>query len=118
MKASDLAKQFELTVVAGTNGLDRKVSGGHCGDLLSEVMANAPNGCVWLTIQTHQNIVAVALLKEMAAIILTGGNEPDAETRLKADEENIPILLSRQLSYELAGQLYAGGVGREEPNDS
>ena len=118
MKASDLAKQFELTVVAGTNGLDRTVSGGHCGDLLSEVMANAPTGCVWLTIQIHQNIVAVALLKEMAAIILTGGNVPDAETRTKADEEGIPILLSSRRTYELAGQLYAVGVGRDEPNDS
>lgn len=115
MKVSDLAKEFELSVVAGTNGLDRTVSGGHCGDLLSEVMANAPIGCVWLTIQSHQNIVAVALLKEMAAIILTGGNEPEAETRLKADEENIPILVSPQRSYELAGQLYASGVGSEGP---
>jgi predicted transcriptional regulator len=113
MKASDLAKQFELTVVAGTNGLDRTVSGGHCGDLLSEVMANAPVGCAWLTIQIHQNIVAVAVLKEMAAIVLTGGNEPDEETRLKADEENIPILLSPKLSYELSGRLYASGIGCE-----
>ncbi|MGB9499660.1 MAG: DRTGG domain-containing protein [Dissulfuribacterales bacterium] len=118
MKASDLAKQFELPVVAGTNGLEKTVSGGHCGDLLSEVMANAPVGCVWLTIQIHQNIVAVALLKEMAAIILTGGNKPDAETCAKADEEGIPILLSSRRSYELAGQLYAVGVGRDEPNDS
>ena len=118
MKTSDLVKQFELTAVAGTSGLDRTVSGGHCGDLLSEVMANAPTGCVWLTIQIHQNIVAVALLKEMAAIILTGGNVPDAETQTKADEEGIPILLSSRRTYELAGQLYAVGVGRDEANDS
>ncbi len=110
MQASDLAAQFNLTVVAGKDGQDRTVNGGHCGDLLSEVMANAPVGSVWLTIQTHRNIVAVAVLKEMAAIILTGGNVPDAETRTKADAEGIPIMLSDQRTYDLAGKIYTAGV--------
>jgi predicted transcriptional regulator len=110
MQAADLAAKFNLTVVAGKDGLGRSVAGGHCGDLLSEVIANAPVGSVWLTIQTHQNIVAVAILKEMASIILTGGNMPDEATRTKADEEGIPILLSDQRTYDLAGKLYAAGV--------
>ncbi len=110
MQAADLAAQFNLTVVAGKKGLERTVSGGHCGDLLSEVMANAPVGCVWLTIQVHQNIIAVALLKEMAAIILTGGNRPDEETMAKADAEKIPVMVSDQRTYGLAGQLYSAGV--------
>jgi len=114
MKVSNLKEQFGLTVAAGENGLDRIVTGGHCGDLLSEVMGNAPIGCVWLTIQIHQNIVAVAVLREMAAIIVTGGSKPEAETISKADEEGIPILLSDQKAYELAGQLYAAGVGSGE----
>ncbi len=111
MKAADLAAQFNLTVVAGKDGLGRTVTGGHCGDLLSEVMANAPVGSIWLTIQVHQNIVAVAVLKEMTAIILTGGNVPDEEARAKADEEKIPIMLSDQRTYDLAGMLYSAGVG-------
>jgi predicted transcriptional regulator len=110
MQASDLSTQFNLTVVAGKDGLDREITGGHCGDLLSEVMANAPVGCVWLTIQGHRNIIAVAILREMAAVILTGGNVPDDATRAKADEEKIPIMLSDQRTYDLAGQLYAAGV--------
>ena len=110
MQTEDLAAQFNLTVAAGKDGLDRTVAGGHCGDLLSEVMANAPVCSVWLTIQTHQNTVAVAVLKEMAAIILTGGNEPDEETLAKADAEGIPVLLSDELTYALAGKLCAAGV--------
>jgi len=110
MKVSDLVEQFELMVVAGKEGLDQEVKGGHSGDLLSEVMGNAPIGSVWLTIQVHQNIVAVAVLREMAAIILTSGNKPDDETRAKADEENIPILLTDKTAYVLAGKLHAAGV--------
>lgn len=110
MNVSDLVERFRVTVVAGKNGLDKTISGGHCGDLLSEVMANAPVGCVWMTIQAHQNIVAVALLREMAAVILTGGHAPDEETRAKADKEGMPILMSNLSSYEMAGKLYASGI--------
>jgi len=113
MKTQDLIDRFGLTAAAGKDGTDREIAGGYCGDLLSEVMANAPIGCVWMTIQVHQNIVAVAVLREMAAIVLAMDNQPDPETCEKADRENIPILLYSGTSYELAGKLYAAGIVNE-----
>ena len=68
MKVSDLVNQFGMVVIAGASGLDCTVKNGYCGDLLSEVMANASAGSVWLTVQGHQNIVAIAVLKELAAM--------------------------------------------------
>ena len=114
MTVKDLVARFGLQVVAGEKGLDRQVEDGYSGDLLREIMANAPEGCVWLTIQGHQNIVAVAVLREMAAIIITGGQSPDDETLQKADQENIPILLWSDSAYQLAGRLYAMGVGKTQ----
>ena len=111
MTVNDLVQRFGLKVVAGDRGLDRQVEDGYCGDLLSEIMGNAPKGSVWLTIQGHQNIVAVAVLRDMAAIIVTGGQKPDDETRQKADLEGIPILLWPDSSYQLAGSLYSFGIG-------
>ena len=111
MNVKELAERFRLQVAAGQNQLDRQIQGGYCGDLLSDVMANAPNGCIWLTVQTHQNIVAVAVLHEMAAVILTGGHEPDQETVDKANEEGIPILVWPESAFELAGKIHAAGVG-------
>ncbi len=110
MNVKELSEKFNLQVAAGREHLDREIQGGYCGDLLSNVMANASNGCIWLTVQTHQNIVAVAVLHEMAAIILTGGQEPDQETIDKAEEEGIPILIWPLTAYELAGQVYAAGA--------
>jgi predicted transcriptional regulator len=78
-------------------------------------MANAPAGCVWLTVQGHQNIVAVAVLREIAAVILTGDRAPDPDTLKRADQENIPILRWRRSAYELAGEMYALGVGAPPP---
>ena len=111
MIVKDLAERFGLQVVAGENGLDRQVEDGYCGDLLSEIMGNAPEGCAWLTIQGHQNIVAVAVLRNMAAIIVTGGQTPDDETLQKANQEGIPILLCPDSSYQLAGHFYTIGIG-------
>ena len=115
MQVKDLMSQLNLTMVAGEKGLERQVKDGYCGDLLSEIMANAPEGCVWLTIQGHQNIIAVAVLREMAAIIITGGQSPDDETLQKANQENIPLLLWPKSAYELAGRLYALGIGNPQP---
>ena len=110
MNVNELVDQFSLIVTAGQNGLDRQIQGGYCGDLLSDVMGNAPIGCIWLTVQTHQNIVAVAVLREMAAIVLCGGQEPDQETVDKANEEGIPILMWPDTAFDLAGQAYQAGI--------
>ena len=112
MKVSQLQDLLHLKVACGARGLNREIKGGYCGDLLSDVMGNSPQSAVWLTIQAHQNIIAVALLKEMAAIILVNGHLPNDETKVKADEEGIPILLSPLPAFDLAGQLYKAGIGK------
>jgi len=106
----DLIEKFGMQAVAGEKGLGRSVKSGYCGDLLSDVMANAPEGCVWLTIQSHQNIIAVAVLREMACIVITGGHAPDNETIGKAESEGIPLLLWPDSAYTLAGMIYSAGI--------
>lgn len=107
---NDLVEKFGLQVMAGEKGLKNPVQGGYCGDLLSDVMGNAPIGCVWLTIQAHQNIIAVAILREIAAIILTGGSTPLDETQDRANQEGIPVLQWSGSAYDLAGRLHAAGI--------
>jgi predicted transcriptional regulator len=116
VNVNEFVKLFNMHVAAGQNGLDREIQGGYCGDLLSDVMANAPIGCVWLTVQAHQNIVKVAVLREMAAIVLTGGQTPDQETVERATQEGIPILLWPDSAFDLAGQAYSAGL-TSHPDD-
>ena len=111
MKVKELANLFDLEIIAGETGLANEILDGYCGDLLSDVMANASEGCVWMTVQGHLNIIAVAVLIKMAAVIICGGQTADEITRTKAEEENIPILLWPDSAYDLAGHLYASGVG-------
>ncbi|MFH1059425.1 MAG: [Fe-Fe] hydrogenase large subunit C-terminal domain-containing protein [Pseudomonadota bacterium] len=110
MTVSEIVEKLDLQVAAGASGLQRAVSGGYISDLLSDVMANAQAGSLWLTIQGHQNVVAVAVLRELAAVILVGGRQPAAEAAQKADQEGVPILVSNEQAFELAGRMHALGL--------
>jgi predicted transcriptional regulator len=110
VNVQEMQARLGLGLAAGGRGLERKVSGGYCGDLLSDVMANARHGDVWLTIQCHPNIVAVALLREIAAIVLVNGRTPDPDTKERAEAEAIPLLLCEHSAFELAGRLREAGI--------
>lgn len=111
MTVQELTEKLGLAVCCGADLSRRSITGGYAGDLLSDVMANSKAGDVWITMQVHVNIIAVAVLKELAAIILVNGRKPAEDTLKKAKEEKIPVLLSHLSAYEIAGKLYFLGVG-------
>ena len=110
MKLQEIVRELSLEVKCATNNLNRQVSGGYASDLLSDVMANSKKDNIWITLQIHQNIVGVASLKELAGIIIVNGREPEEETLKKAEEENIPIMLTELLAFEIVGRLYKLGI--------
>ncbi len=110
MTLFDLVKSFGLKIETGKDRLHEGITGGYASDLLSDVIAHSRKGNVWITMQTHPNIVAVATMKELVGIILTGGREPDAETIQKAEEERIALLVSPLFTFELVGRLYQMGI--------
>lgn len=110
MIVGELVHKLGLEACCGAGSLGQEVTGGYCGDLLSDVMANSKAGNVWITMQVHVNIVAVAVLKELSAIILVNGKQPAEDTVKRARKENVPILLSKHSAYEVAGKLYFLGA--------
>lgn len=111
MTLHEIVEKFHLTVCCGGNRLSKPVTGGYAGDLLSDVIANSKAGNVWITMQVHINIVAVAVLKDLAAIILVNGRTPAPDTLEKAAAEGVAILSSTSSAFELSGGLYALGIG-------
>lgn len=106
MKVSELVEKLGLTVFSGRDGLDREIKGGYVSDLLSDVMGNAKEGEVWITLQVHQNVMAIASLKDMAAVILVNGLAPQENTMRYSNDENIPVLGTDLPTFEIAGKLY------------
>ena len=107
MTVQDVVDKLELTVFSGSQGLSTTVTGGYASDLLSDVMGHADAGYVWITLQAHKNVLAIASLKELAAVILVKGIIPDEETQSLANQENIPLLGSALETFELTGKIYA-----------
>jgi len=102
----EVVKQLGLEIVVPGEGLRKEVRWAYCGDLLSDVMANSKEGDLWITIQTHQNIVAVAILKEHSGILIAGNKEPDPETVEKSQKERLCLLRAKENSFEVCGRLY------------
>ena len=110
MKIRGIVEMLSLKVKAGTGKLDGEITGGYASDLLSDVLANSEEGNIWITLQIHRNVVAVAITKDLSGIIFVNGREPEEDTIQKAEEERIPLLVSDMPAFELIGKLYEIGI--------
>ncbi len=110
MNLKEIVTALGLEVRSGSGLLDKEVKGGYASDLLSDVMAHTKPGDLWITLQVHLNIVAVATLNDLAGIILVNGREPEEATIRKATEEGVVLMISPLSTFELAGRLYQLGI--------
>jgi predicted transcriptional regulator len=110
MTIAEVAEALSLSVRAAEDKLETEVTGGYASDLLSCVMGKARQGNVWVTLQSHVNIVAVAALLQLSGIIVTEGMLPDATTLEKAEAEGIPILTTGSTTFTVVTQLAQLGI--------
>jgi hypothetical protein len=106
VKLSDLASRLGLAPLQPHGNPDTEVSGAYTSDLLSDVMAYGRERNVWITCQTHENIAAVAKLKNLAAIILVNNRRPDEATLRRAQEEGILLYATSDSAFIITGKLY------------
>jgi len=109
MTTRDLVEKLNLKALSTFE--DRDVSGVFVSDMLSDVMAGAKSGNLWLTVQTHKSLVPAANLVDVAAVLVTGGKAVPQETTDLASKYKIAILSSELPTFELVGKLYALGLG-------
>ena len=111
MNLQQIIDQLNLTVLTEPRKFATLTpTGGYSSDLLSCVMAGAKKGQLWITLQAHLNIVAVAALNELTAIIITENAQPDAASIAKANQQEVILLSTSRSSYEINGQLWEMGI--------
>ncbi len=110
MKLSEIVQRLNLEVKTGAGRLDENITRGYASDLLSDVIAHGREKDLWITLQTHQNIVAVALMKSLAGIVLVNGRQPEEDTLRKGEAETVPILVSTMPAFEVVGRLFELGI--------
>lgn len=114
MIVQEIAQALDLKIAAGQSALNRKITGGYSADLLSCVMARAKAGNVWVTLQAHPNVLAVALLLEMAAVIVTEGAPVPGDVIAKANAEGIAILTTPHTTFWVVSELTRLGIKAQE----
>jgi hypothetical protein len=110
MKLSELINITGLNSVTDVFEPDKEITGAYTSDLLSDVIANSKKDQIWITLQTHQNIVAVASLKEIAAIVIVMDKDIGADTLEKANSEKITILRTGLTAFQISGMIYESGI--------
>ena len=107
MKLIEIVDKLGLKVFSNEeklSGID--VTGGYTSDLLSDVMGNSREGQVWITLQNHKNVMAVASLKDLAAVVLVKGIRPEDNFLKQSMEEEVPVLGTDLQAFEISGELY------------
>lgn len=111
MNLENIIKQLNLKVLTQTRDFTNVIpTAGYASDLLSCVMAGASHQSIWVTLQAHSNIVAVAALLELSAIIISENCMPDEATISKANEESIILLSSSYPTFYIIGKLWELGI--------
>lgn len=110
MILGDIVEKLAFDVKAGEDLMNREVLGGYASDMLSDVLAHARKGDLWVTLQTHINIIPVASMKELSGIVIVNGRVPDRETLMKAEEEKVPVMITDRTAYQVVGMLCEIGI--------
>lgn len=110
MTAASLASLLEARNLTPGCTMDRQVTCGGVCDLLSWMLVHGRKGMAWITVQTHLNVIAVAALKNMAAIILPEDLTMDETVLKKAGEEGILVLSTPLTAYEACAKMAAAGI--------
>ncbi|MHB8907280.1 MAG: serine kinase [Syntrophales bacterium] len=118
MKLSELIDSFGLRVYAPPTDSQVEVAHGYASDLLSDVIANAGRDSLWVTMQIHGNIIAVAALKDVAAVVIVSDHRPADETIATAIEKGVCLLGTRMTTFETCGRFYAAGLRGEDAKAS
>ncbi len=111
MNLKEVIEQLDLSVLTEPRDFSEiEPTCGYTSDLLSCVMAGAQRGSIWVTLQAHGNIVAVAALLDLSAIIITEGAMPDPATIQKASDEGITLLATTGTNFHVVGKLWEMGL--------
>ena len=114
---ADIVARLDLQVKTQGMTLESRITGGYASDLLSCVMAGAQAGNVWVTLQAHPNVVAVASLLELSCIVITEGTPIQQNVIEKAEQEGISILSTVLPTFGVVERLSELGIhGNGRPN--
>lgn len=105
MKVQELLTQAEFQVLSDSGSADTEISGVFCCDLLSVCMSHLSAGDAWVTVMGNINAVAVAVLTEVACIVLAENTPLDDAALEKAKQQGVTVLRTALPVFEAAKRI-------------
>ncbi len=96
--------------VTSGSDLSKEIVGAYCSDLLSWVMGKGQPDQVWITVQSHVNVIAVAVLRDFSCVILAEGAHFPDDVIARAETEDLALIESDLPVFEIAAKLIELGV--------
>lgn len=103
MTVKALTEKMGWKLAAGRG--DKEISSAYVCDLLSWVMAHGQPGTAWITVQTHENVLAVASLHDFACVIIPDNIDLSDKFESIADDKGITVISAPCTSYGVAKAL-------------
>ena len=105
MKVKDLADElnYECLVSKGEN---EDICDAYTSDLLSDVMGNAPEDSVLITIQAHKNTVAVASLAGIKVLLICNNRPAPADMLETAADEDISVYRTKDSQFTASWKVH------------
>jgi len=116
MELFNILDKMELNTIAGRADPARQAKGVFVSDMLSDVMSQVPRDYIWVTNQVHENVIAIAYFRHLAAVILTCDHQPDADLVARAEEKGVLLLGCSADAFEIAGRLWQMGFAVNPEN--
>ena len=112
----EIVEKLKVEPLSSVQSLDRRVASGYASDLLSCVLKGAHKDSIWVTLQSHLNVVAVASLLGLSGVIITEGARPDQETLARAENEGVVLMATPKTTFTVVAELSSLGVRGETEN--
>ena len=105
MILSKIVEKLNLEQILKLN-LDEDITDGYTSDLMSDVLANATDDSILITIQAHKNSVAAASMANVLAIFIANNRPIPEEMIAAAKNEEIAIFRSKDSQFTLSWKLH------------
>lgn len=100
MTVAEIASKLNMETLCMPVG-EREITGVYAGDLLSWVMGRAQSGDLWVTIMTNVNVVAVAVMADVACVVVSENAEIGEDVIEKAASQGVNLLRTPLTTYQV-----------------
>ncbi len=111
MNLKNVEELLKAKIICGNlNQMSMEISCAVAADLMSNIMLDAPDGCLLITGLVNPQVIRTAEMMNIGAIALVKGKSATPQMIALADQRGIILMETEEPMYGACGKLYAAGL--------